>query len=147
MKRIKLASCASILFAVTVCFAQEAPNPNLLTEPQKQALDKAKQSMESETKTKTIAISLKLAALAKSLDRNMLADQPDPETDKRLLNDLTQTVTEMVAGILQTKISADREVVKLLTPEQKKILLAEIDKADANPDLAELIGKLFGGKK
>jgi hypothetical protein len=147
MNRIKLASCTAILSALAVCFAQEAPNPNLLTEPQKKALEKAKQTMDSETKTKTVAISLKLAALAKSLDRNMLADPPDPETDKRLLNDLVQTVTEMVAGVLQTKIAADREVVKLLTPEQKKILLAEIEKADANPDLAELIGKLFVDKK
>ena len=147
MNRIKLASCAAILTAMAVCFAQETPNPNLLSETQKKALEKAKQSMDNETKTKTVAIAVKLAALAKSLDRNMLADQPDPETDKRLLNDLTQTVTEMVAGVLQTKIAADREVVKLLTPEQKKILLAEIDKANSNPDLAELIGKLFLEKK
>jgi len=147
MNRIKLASCTAILSAMAVCFAQEKPNPNLLTETQKQALDKAKQSMDNETKAKSVAVALKLAALAKSLDRNMLADTPDPETDKKLLNDLVQTVTEMVAGVLQTKIAADREVVKLLTPEQKKILLAEIDKADSNPDLAELIGKLFVEKK
>jgi hypothetical protein len=147
MNRIKLASYVAIFSAMAVCFAQETPNPNLLTETQKQALEKAKQAMDNETKTKTVAITLKLTALAKSLDRNMLADQPDPETDKKLLNDLVQTVTDMVTGVLQTKIAADREVVKLLTPEQKKILLAEIDKADANPDLAELIGKLFVEKR
>jgi hypothetical protein len=147
MNGIKLASYVAIFSAMAVCFAQETPNPNLLTETQKQALEKAKQAMDNETKTKTVAITLKLTALAKSLDRNMLADQPDPETDKKLLNDLVQTVTDMVTGVLQTKIAADREVVKLLTPEQKKILLAEIDKADANPDLAELIGKLFVEKR
>jgi hypothetical protein len=147
MNRIKLASYVAIFSAVAMCFAQETPNPNLLTETQKQALEKAKQAMDNETKAKTVAIALKLTALAKSLDRNMLADQPDPETDKKLLNDLVQTVTDMVTGVLQTKIAADREVVKLLTPEQKKILLAEIDKADANPDLAELIGKLFVEKR
>jgi hypothetical protein len=147
MHRIKIVSFTAILAAMAVCLAQEAPNPNRLSGTQKQALEKARQSMDNETKTKTLAITLKLAALAKSLDRNMLADQPDPEVDKKLLNDLVQTVTEMVAGVLQTKIAADREVVKILTPEQKKLLREEVEKADSNPDLSELIGKLFLEKK
>jgi hypothetical protein len=145
MNKIKILLLTLILTAA--CAAQEKPDPNSLSETQKKALENAKQSMENETKTKTVAITLKLAALAKSLDRNMLADQPDTEVDKKLLNDLVQTVTEMVAGVLQTKIAADREVIKLLTPEQKKLLRDEVEKADSNPDLAELIGKLFLDKQ
>jgi hypothetical protein len=145
MNRIKIVLFTLILTAA--CVAQEQPDLNRLSETQKKALEKAKQSMENETKTKTVAITLKLAALAKSLDRNMLADQPDPEVDKKLLNDLVQTVTEMVAGVLQTKIAGDREVIKLLTPEQKKLLRDEVEKAGSNPDLSELIGKLFLDKK
>src|SRR6266567_3220635 len=143
MNNIKFASCAALLAAVAVCAAQETPNPNLLTESQKQALEKARKTVEGETKTKTVTITLKLASIAKDLDRNILADQPNPDLDRKLQNDLAQTVAEMVSGVLQAKIAADREVVKVLTPEQKKILLAELDKANTNPDLAELIGKLF----
>jgi hypothetical protein len=146
MNKIKLASCAAILAAIAVCVAQEAPNPNLLSDSQKQALEKARQAMEGETKIKTVTISLRLAAIGKELGRNMLADQPDPELDRKLQSDLVQMVTDMVSGVLQTK-AADREVVKVLTPEQKKILRAELDKAGANPDLAELVGKLFVEKK
>jgi hypothetical protein len=145
MNKIKILLLTLILTAA--CAAQEKPDPNSLSETQKKALENAKQSMENETKTKTVAITLKLAALAKSLDRNMLADQPDPEVDKKLLNDLVQTVTEMVAGVLQTKIAGDREVIKLLTPEQKKLLRDEVEKVGSNPDLSELIGKLFLDKK
>lgn len=147
MNKTKFASCALILAAMAVGVAQESPNPNLLSDSQKQALEKARKTVEGETKTKTMTITLKLATIARDLDRNILADQPDPDLDRKLQSDLVQTVTEMVSGVLQAKIAADREVVKILTPEQKKILRAELDKAGANPDLAELIGKLFVEKK
>jgi hypothetical protein len=147
MKKTKFASFAIILAAMAVCVGQEAPNPNRLTDSQKDALEKARKTVEGETKTKTVTATMKLAAIAKDLDRNILAAQPDPDVERKLQSDLVQMVTEMVTTVLQAKIAADREVVKILTPEQKKILLAELDKAGSNPDLAELIGKLFVDKK
>jgi Spy/CpxP family protein refolding chaperone len=143
MKRIIIASCTVFLAAMGICVAQETPSPNRLSESQKQAFEKARQAAEGETKTKSEAITLKLAAIAKELDRNILADPPDPNLDKKLQNELIQAVSEMISGMLQLKMSVDREVVKILTPEQKKILLAELAKDGSNPDLTQLVGKLF----
>ena len=145
MNTLKFLLCGLILGA-PACYAQEKPNENRLTDAQKQALDKAKVTIEAETRSKTTAFAVKAAEVAKNLDRNLLSEQPDTELDRKLQTDLVQMISEMVSSAIQTKMAADRDLIKLLTPQQKKMLLAEVEKS-ANPDLEELIDKLFGDKK
>ena len=79
--------------------------------------------------------------------RNILAEKPDAELDGKLSNQLLAAVGEVVTAALHAKLNGIHEMVKVLTPQQKKILLAELDKPDTNPDLTELVGSALGEKK
>jgi hypothetical protein len=130
---------ASVLFtgiAPAQKGAQRPSSAHPLSEQQKRGL----QAIEADMKAKAAPLAVKIAALAQSLDRNTLADQPDADLDRRLTSELSQTVNEG----LQLRLAAVRETVKILTPEQKSILRAEMEKPDANPDLIDLVTKLFG---
>ena len=131
--------------------AQEKPpaeaDANALTAAQKQALQQTLQSIENDSKTKAEALAQKLGLAAKSFDRYILSGKPDPELDRKMSADFVGAVTEVVAMAVQLKLSQMREIVKILTPEQRKLLLTELDKPDSNPDLTELAAKVFGLKK
>ena len=120
-----------------------APSATALTEAQKQALEAAGKEVASQVQP----AALKLASLAKDYDRNILAEKPDPELEKKLANEMVETISQLVAGAIRARIQSVREIAKLLTPEQKKLLLAELDKPGSNPDLVELINKVLGEKK
>ena len=127
--------------------AKPAPAPNTLTAAQQQALQQALQAAESAGQTEAAALAAKIAVVAKSFDRNILSDKPDAELDGKLSNQLVAAVGEVVTAALHAKLNGVHEIVKVLTPEQKKILLAELDKPDTNPDLTELVGSVLGEKK
>lgn len=155
MPRTRLAFTAILslvmLMLPAIGQAQDKPQAtstaSTLTDSQKHALQQALQAAENDGKAKVAPLMLKLGAITKSIDRNLLSDKPDQELDRKLTRDLVAAVSEVVATAIDLKLSAGREIVKLLTPEQRKILLAEIEKPDSNPDLTELAGKVFGDKK
>ena len=127
--------------------AKPAPGQNTLTAAQQQALQQALQAAESAGQTEAAALAAKIAVVAKSFDRNILSDKPDAELDGKLSSQLVAAVGEVVTAALHAKLNGVHEIVKVLTPEQKKILLAELDKPDTNPDLTELVGSVLGDKK
>ena len=51
---------------------------------------------------------------------------------------------EVVVGLLSIKGQSIREMVKVLTPEQKQLIRVEMTKPGAPGDLSELIMKVFG---
>lgn len=126
---------------------QNVINVNMLSEAQKQALQQAVQAVDSEGKSKAAEYVVKLGSIAKRFDRTILSEKPDPELDRKLAAELPEAVVEAVNVAIQLKLTAVREIAKVLTAEQKKILLAELEKPDANPDLTELVGKVLGDKK
>ena len=131
--------------------AQEKPpdgaNSNKLSEAQKQALETAAQTVESEGQSQTAPLALKIGTIAKDFDRNILSEKPDPALDGKLTGELVAAVSEAVTAAVHSKLKAVREMVKVLTPEQKKLLLLELAKPDTNPDLIELVGNVLGDKK
>jgi spore germination cell wall hydrolase CwlJ-like protein len=127
--------------------AKPAPGPNTLTGAQQQALQQALQAAESAGQTEAAPLAAKIAVIAKSFDRNALSEKPDAELDGKLSNQLVAAVGEVVTAALHAKLNGVHEIVKVLTPEQKKVLLAELDKPDTNPDLTELVGNVLGEKK
>jgi hypothetical protein len=127
--------------------AKPAPAPNTLTAAQQQAVQQALESTESAGKSDAAALATKIAVIAKSFDRNVLSDKPDADLDGKLSNQLVAAVGEVVTAALHAKLNGVHEIVKVLTPEQKKILLAELDKPETNPDLIELVGNVLGEKK
>jgi len=56
-------------------------------------------------------------------------------------------VAQTVRSAMERRLRVVREIIKVLTPEQKKLVQAELEKPGANPDLAETVTKMFGLKK
>jgi hypothetical protein len=111
------------------------------------ALKQVIAAAEAELKTKAQAAAVDLATIAKDIDRNILSETPDPELDRELRAKLISAVTEVVRLAIAAKLAAVWEIGKLLTPEQKKLLLAELEKPGANPDLSELVQRTIINQK
>ena len=129
--------------------AQDKPAAaaNTLTDAQQQALQKALQTVENAGKSEAVTLAAKIGDIAKSFDRNILAEKPDAALDSKLSDQLIAAVGDVVIAAMHAKLNGVHEIVKVLTPEQKKLLLAELDKPDTNPDLTDLVGKVFGEQK
>jgi Spy/CpxP family protein refolding chaperone len=121
-----------------------APSPTTLSDAQKRAIEAIGKDLENKAQLPAV---LKLASLAKDYDRNILAEKPDAALEQKLGDELAQTVSQLAAEAVRLRVQAVGEMAKLLTPDQKQLLLAELDKPDANPDLVELIKKVLGDKK
>lgn len=120
------------------------PSPTTLTDAQKRAMEAIGKDLESKIQPTS---ALKLASLAKDYDRNILAEKPDAVLEQKLGDELAEAVSQLAAEAVRARVRAVSEMAKLLTPDQKKLLLAELDKPDANPDLVELVKKVLGDKK
>ena len=125
-------------------WAQNTPS---LTDSQKQAIQQKIRALESDNKVQAEKLSVKVAAIAKDLDRNLLSATPDEKVSQKLSADFAAAVDDMVNAAVEAKLTMVGEIVKLLTPEQKAVLLADLEKPGANPDLAELVGTVFGTSK
>jgi Spy/CpxP family protein refolding chaperone len=125
--------------AMALCAQDGASKSNSLTEEQKQTLQQRVQTLESDAKAQVDKQNAKIAEIAKNIDRNLLSGNPSEELDRKLSADFATEVTNLVNATIQAKLAAVREMVKVLTPEQKAVLMAALDKPGANPDLAELV--------
>ena len=85
---------------------------------------------------------LGLATTAKKIYVNMLADKEDQKLRKKLTKDLHRYAGEL----LNIKGQSFRDTLAVLTPIQKKLVLAEMQKPDAPGDLSEAVEKVFGLK-
>jgi hypothetical protein len=130
--------CA-VLLPIWLLAQDGAPKGSALTAGQKQALQQKLQTLETDAKAKTEKQNAKIAEIAKSIDRNLLSGKPDEELDRKLSADFASEVTNLVNLAIQAKLTTVREMVKVLTPDQKAALLVELEKPGANPDLAELV--------
>ena len=138
---------ASLFPAVRAQQAQSTPAANVLSAAQKLALQQVAQAVESDTKAQAEALAQKVVPIARRFALNLLSEKPDPELDRKVSADFADAVAELVRTAVQAKLKAMREMVKVLTPEQKRVLVEELDKPGANPDLTELAGKVFGDPK
>jgi Spy/CpxP family protein refolding chaperone len=129
-------------------FAQEKPaaGPSLTAE-QKQTLQDMLQKAETETKTSVEPLAQKLAVTAKNIDLNLLSEHPDAALDAKLSGELADAVAQTVRSAMELRLKVVRAIVQVLTPEQKKLVQAELEKPGANPDMAETVTKMFGLKK
>jgi Spy/CpxP family protein refolding chaperone len=126
-----------------LCAQDNAPKGSTLTDEQKQVLRQKVQALENDTKAQSEKLNAKIAETAKNIDRNLLSGKPDDELDRKLSADFSSEVSQLVSSAIQAKLSATREMVKVLTPDQKAALLAELEKPGANPDITELINKVL----
>jgi len=137
--RMSLPAAVFLAASMQAAQPQTAPAANALTGAQKQRL----QAIEAGAGAKDDQFSRSMRELAKAFDRNILSPKPSAETDENLTNEIAGNVAQAV----RMRMAVVRDMVKVLTPEQKNALLVELAKPDTNPDLAELIGKMFGSQQ
>jgi hypothetical protein len=110
-----------------------------LTEAQKQMLKAA----EADFNSKIAPFAEKVSRTTKDLNRVLLDGKADPDLRGRLADDLANRVSELAAEAIRTRVSALGAMVDSLSPEQKKVLLAELDKPGADADLLNVMKKVF----
>jgi Spy/CpxP family protein refolding chaperone len=131
--------CLPLLLAGGVLRGQNTA----LTPEQKQALQQKMQALDATARSQTEKQNARIAEIARSIDRNLLSGKPDEALDRKLSAEFSAEVASMVTSAIETKLAATREIVKLLTPEQKAALLAELGKPGVNPDITQLIGRVL----
>lgn len=96
-------------------------------------------AIRSEAKAKAAPLALRLAALARQANANMLADQPDEAGSRQL----GEEIRALLGELLDIRIRSIKDTARLLTPQQRVLLRAELAKPGAPADLMELMERTF----
>ena len=115
--------------------ASAAAPAHPLSEEQRRAI----QSILTKSKLEGVPLALLGAAGAKEFDENVLAEAPDAAADERATNQLLNSL----AGVARLRLQTIRDVVALLTPEQKRLLRAEMSKPGTPTALLEVLARVF----
>jgi len=110
-----------------------------LTDAQKQML----KSAETDLAGKMAPLAERISTIAKDLNRALLADKADPDVKKKLADDLANAVSGLAAEAIRLRVSALGAIIDSLSPEQKSLLRAELDKPGADADLLNVIKQVF----
>lgn len=123
-----------IVFAAFGISAQAQTTP-ALSEAQ---LAKMKEIREASAK-KAAPAALELAATVKQIYDNMLSEKEDPNLRKKLSKQMDKAAAQLFA----VKGQSIRDMLGVLTPEQKQIVKAEMMKPGASADLGEIMERVF----
>jgi Spy/CpxP family protein refolding chaperone len=93
----------------------------------------------SESEKKAVPLAVKLASTAKQIYENLLGESEDEGVRRKL----SKQMDEVVAQLLAIKGESIRDMVAVLTPDQKQFVRSEMAKSGAPGDLSELILKVF----
>lgn len=106
-----------------------------LSDGQKSAI----RSIVSKSKLEGAALALLGAQAAKAFDENLLSENPDAAADERT----TRQLLDSLAGVAKLRLQTVRDVVALLTPEQRGLLRAEMSKPGTPPELLDVLARVF----
>jgi hypothetical protein len=125
--RVKTASAAR---------AEPAVSPKYpLSDEQKRAI----QSLLAKGKAEGAVLGLAGVQGAKEFDENVLSETPSAEADAKA----TKRLLDSLAGLAELRLELIREVVALLTPEQKRLLREEMSKPGAPTALLDVLRRVF----
>jgi Spy/CpxP family protein refolding chaperone len=127
---------AKFINAQTGADAASKPDAmHTLSEAQKQTIKRIK--VESEKKAAPTA--LIFAGIVSRIYENMLADKPDEALRLKLDAEMKEETWKLLA----IKGQSIRDIVGVLTPEQKQLVKSEMRKPDTPADLSEVIARTF----
>jgi hypothetical protein len=106
-----------------------------LSEEQKRAI----RSILMKSKLEGIPLALLGAQGAKEFDENILLETPSAESDQKA----SKKLLDGLAGVAELRLQTIRDVVALLTPEQKRLLRAEMAKPGTPTALLEVLARVF----
>lgn len=120
--------------ATATTAAADAPAYPLSDEQQRSI-----QSILTKSKAAGVALGLLGAQAALGFDENVLAEAPDAAADERA----TKQLLDSLAGLAKLRLQTIRDVVALLTPEQKRLLRAEMSKPGTPTALLDVLSRVF----
>ena len=133
-------SLATLIFLIAIfaggAFSQTVTVIPKLTPEQMTAMEKVKADAEK----KSAPIAIQLAATSKKIFENMLSGKEDQKLRLRLAKDLHR----FAGQLLDIKGQSYRDTIAILTPVQKGVVMAELNKPGPPADLEEIIGRAFG---
>jgi Spy/CpxP family protein refolding chaperone len=135
----RLALAAVILLAAA-CARAQTPQ---LTDAQKKMLAAA----EDDLNAKVAPLAAKAGQAAAALDRALLAEKPDPQAERKLGEEFADAVSQVALTAVRIRVASLHDIAATLTPAQKKLLLSELDKPGADPDLLALMKRVFLDQK
>jgi hypothetical protein len=100
---------------------------------------RAIQSILTKSKAAGVALGLMGAQAAQAFDENVLAEAPAAASDERA----TKQLLDSLAGLAKLRLQAIRDVVALLTPEQRRLLRAEMSKPGTPTALLDVLPRVF----
>jgi hypothetical protein len=106
-----------------------------LSDEQRRAI----QSVIAKGKAEGALLALAGAQGAKEFDENVLSDSPGAEADAKA----TKKLLDALAGVAELRLETIREVVALLTPEQKRLLREEMSKPGTPTALLDVLRRVF----
>ena len=125
-----------LTIVLTLAWASAAgAQTNKLTPSQVESIKSIRSKIEKKAET----LGIQLANTAKLIYENILSDKEDEGVRKQLERELDRTVVALV----NLKGQSIREMVAVLTPDQKKLVREEMKKPGAPADLSELLIRLF----
>jgi len=138
MKKKRTALAIVGMLALFVTSRSEASGQSQidrLTAAQVQAI----RAVRTRAEKKAAPLAQRLADTARLIYENLLSDKEDEALRQRLEREMDKIVVDLVA----IKGQSIREMVAVLTQDQKKLLKVEMKKPDAPTDLSELILRIF----
>lgn len=116
-----------------------APKPSAPAYPLSEEQKSAIRSILTKSKLEGAVLALLGAQAAKEFDENVLAEAPAAASDERA----TKQLLDALAGVARLRLQTIRDVVALLTPEQKRLLRAEMSKPGTPTALLDVLSRVF----
>ncbi|HXO21968.1 MAG TPA: periplasmic heavy metal sensor [Thermoanaerobaculia bacterium] len=110
-----------------------APAGAALSQAQRKAIDEVL----LQAKLKAQPLMVEVGTAAREVRENLLTPTPDPKARQRI----TKKIADAVAALAGLRIDTTAQILALLTPAQRDLVLEEEKKADWNADLYEILVK------
>jgi Spy/CpxP family protein refolding chaperone len=113
----------------------QADAAHTLTDAQKQSI----KNIQTAAEKQAAPAALRLAGIVGKIYENMLADKPD----ERLRASLSAQMERATWALLSIKGQSIYDIVRVLTPAQRQLVKAEMQKPGAPSDLTEVVAHVF----
>lgn len=117
----------------------KAPGADSLKHPLSDEQKRAIRSILTKSKLEGAPLALLGAEGAKEFDENVLSETPSAESDEKA----SKKLFDGLAGVAALRLQTIRDVVALLTPEQKRLLRDEMSKPGTPTALLEVLARVF----
>jgi Spy/CpxP family protein refolding chaperone len=133
---------ALVFAAASATRAQATQDANVTADAAHTLSDAQKQSIkriQTDAEKRAAPAALRLAGIVGKIYENMLADKPD----EKLRASLSAQMEKATWALLSIKGQSIHDIVRVLTPAQRQLVKAEMQKPGAPSDLSEVVAHVF----